>query len=208
MSLVPLTSVIPPGGHHFIDRSVADAPRRFDGSSFEDLAQQVLKYRLDNKLPPGDPAREIVDYVCGNWPQACKETKPPAVQPRPGGELRGGLATRVAAWIAALYRNVPSVRDPSVHPSVSQARADICVNCPHNVDYKSGGCGSCLDSIERVGFVLRRDRQVANGTRLQGCRATGQHNPTAIWFSDEVLPPLSEQARGLIPKECWRKVSL
>jgi hypothetical protein len=196
MSRIPLTSVIPPGGHHFIDRSGGE-PFRIDGDNLDDVAKKVLKHRLDNGRPPGDPMSELIDYVCGTWPHFCRETEPAALETPP--QRRAPLATRCASWIARFYAAARA--DAGVSRPETERRANICASCPQNTVLS--GCGSCIENIERVFFIWRRDRALPRERELHACHLIGQHNGAAALAAE--LPSIDDETRERLPANCWRK---
>jgi len=174
-------------------------PVRLEGTSFEDVAKRVLQHRLTNGKAPGDPAQELIDYVCGSWPHFCRDTNPPEI-PASAGQPTAGLATRCANWIAAFYEYARG--DKGVPLKESQRRANICAACPKNQPF-FGGCGSCVSNIQRLFFVWRRDRPLPREGELGACFVIGQHNGSAVL--SEKLPPLTDEIRERLPDNCWRK---
>ena len=197
MALVPKTSVVPPNGYHFIDRS-GPSPVTIYGDSFEDVSMQVMKLRLANNRPVGNPQQELIDYVCLTWPHFCNETNPAA--PVPGGNKIVNLSTRVAEWVAFLMTTNPA--DVGVAPEEVARRASICADCQHNREFRHG-CGPCVASINRLYFVFRRDRKVPNEDKLGGCYLTGQHNAAAVLCKNQTN--VSAAINAELPTFCWRK---
>lgn len=198
MPAFPRTSVVPPGGYHFVDRSTGREVR-IEGTSYDDVANQVLRFRLENGKDPGNPAAELIEYVCGTWPHFCSDDspKPPKITvPR-----TRHLSSRVAAWLAGFYAFAQA--DAGVSSSESQRRAEICAQCPQNREYREGGCGSCIESVNRLFFVWRRDRAVPYESRLGACLVTNQLNAAAVLAKN--LPPLSQEQLDRLPANCWRR---
>lgn len=201
MPLVPKLSVIPPGGYHFPDRSTGEVVK-IEAGSFGELEAAVLKHRLSNGYPPGNPALEVSEYICGSWPHFCRDSERAEAAPRssPAVQARQGLATRCAAWLARFY--VRARVDKGVAPNVTQHRAETCVRCPKNQEFR-GGCGSCLENIQRIFFVWRRDRPLPLEAELKACEVTGQHNGAAALSAYQ--PELTQEERDALPAGCWRK---
>jgi hypothetical protein len=200
VSLSLNTSLVPPGGHHFVDRSTG-RDVRINGTSPDDVAEQVLRFRLGNQKPPGNPMQELVDYVCGTWPHFCHESNPPPVRPSNGG--RTHISIRVASWMAAFVRQ--AMGDLGVSRQVSEQRAIICSQCPKNTSFTTSGCGACQDSISRLAFVWKRDRSTSQDHALGACDITSQHNGCAVLAAK--LPDLSEGEQEQLPANCWRKTT-
>lgn len=191
MSLVPKAASVPPGGWHFDDTSTGSLVR-IEGESFNDVAERILKHRLANSVPPGNPAGELAQSICGPYPHFCDDNTPgsnPVI-----GDPRGPMSRRVASWMASFFSQYGGAE--AVSAQVAEERARVCRACPHNVDFNRGGCPSCLSSVQRLSFVWRRDRSTSRQEELKGCDITSQHNPTAVWAP---LPA----AEG-VPMECWR----
>lgn len=200
MALVPSTSTVPPGGFHFLDRTGPE-PVRVEGDSFDDVTKKTLVLRLQNGRPPGNPGQELVDYVCGTWPSFCRENSPPLIPANISGNPPfSGLAMRAATWIAGFVGG--NRGDPGISSNETQRRADICCACPNNQEFR-GGCGSCVDNINRVFFVWRRNRTLPREAELGACAVIGQHNGAACLASQ--LPDLPNGVRERLPDRCWRK---
>lgn len=194
---MPNQSVVPPGGYHFVEKG--DVTMRFEAESYEALAQSVLRYRLANGKPPGNPAQEIIDYVCGNWPHFCHDTE--SKVPKAAARRSRHLSTRVATWLPVFYSHARADRGPG--QAEIQRRAEICARCPQNKEYRDGGCGSCLESISRLFFVFRRDREIPFEKQLGACNIIGQLNSAAVLASS--LPAIEPEVKEQLPDSCWRK---
>lgn len=193
--LNPIPDYTQPDGYHFVDSS-SGLSVRIDGTSYADVAEKVLKYRLSNGLPPGEPLRELYDYVCRRHPVICRDTSPRPEQPV---ERRRSLADRVAAWVSNWFQT--SRGDKGVSSAETDRRSEICAGCAHNTPIT--GCGSCVANIDRLVFIWRRDRPVPREKALGGCLLLGQHNVAAALSSN--LPPVADDVRPLLPPGCWRK---
>lgn len=71
MPQIPNPHLMPPGGWHL---PVPGGLPAVTGASYRDLCDHVAAYRKNNRLPAGDPAQEIADYVCNTWPHFCVTT--------------------------------------------------------------------------------------------------------------------------------------
>ncbi len=192
--LIPKTSVIPPGGFHFIDTS-SGVPVRIEGDSADDVANKLLLFRTRNGLPPGNPLEEYRKWLCESWPHFCIDSSPPAV---PSGSGVAHISSRVATWMADFIRNYRG--SDLVLQSEADRRAGICAECPRNVLYNATGCGSCLESISRLSFIYRASRVTKYDDHLRACMTTAQHNGSAVWASK--LPPADPST---LPSHCWRR---
>ena len=194
--LTPKTSVVPPGGCHFVETLAEGREKRIEGNSFDDVARNLLLFRLTNGRAPGNPAGDVSNFICGQWPHFCNDSNPKTVTPTGSGGQN--LATRVAAWMADLLREDNSTR---IDDKEAQRRADICSTCRANVAFASG-CGACMDNIDRLSFIFRAGRTLPQDPLLQACAATGQHNPSGVWANN--LPRFSVEEAATMPSNCWR----
>lgn len=195
--LIPNPGVVPPGGYKFVDSSTG-VPTELEGTSLEDLASKVLKHRLANRRPPGDPLDEIVSGICRKYPTACRESRPADI-PRTAFANGSSMSSRVAAWFAAFYEQARA--DRGVSESISERRAGVCATCPFNQPIE--GCGPCVDSVNRLFFIWRRDRPLPYEKQLAGCSLLGQHNGAAVLAS--ILPKVPADVAARLPGKCWRR---
>lgn len=195
----PKTSVVPPGGYHFYETH--DGLRvKIESDSYEALSAALLRYRINNGIPPGNPQQDVFDYVCNTWPHYCHDNDPynKLVGREPSmGEM---LSRRVVVWMTKLWNAGAS---NEVKNEEAERRAAICATCPLNVDYKAGGCGACLDGVERLAFTWLRTRKTTRDKELKACSATGALNRCAV--QAQSLPPMSAEQQVALHPNCWRK---
>ena len=191
--MTPKEGIIPPGGFVFDENGT-----RIEGHSYQSLAENLLRYRIDNRLPVGDPLKEIVERVCAQHPHFCSAHTPPLQGALPS------LAGHVAGWMSRLYASLraSNIEHAFVGQEEAQRRAEICAGCPNNVNWKTG-CGSCASATENEGFTFRAGRRTVGEERLQGCHIVGQENRTAVWLKSP--PPVTPAEREAFPTHCWRK---
>lgn len=199
VTLLPKTSIVPPGGFHFVDETGA-VPVRIEGYDAEDVAVKTLKHRLAAALPAGNPLEEYRSWLCSTWPHFCTDTSPP----ERGSTIVSGehISKRTATWMGQFFRG--GFTSKFVSDGEAARRAAICATCPKNIRYNETGCGACLESIERLSFVYRANRATPSDLLLYACNETGQHNGCAVWAV--TLPALPEAAQ--LPTHCWRKAAL
>jgi len=198
--LYPKQSMIPPGGYHYTETH-AGVTVELRGESVETLAAAILRFRNDNGIPPGNPLQEVADYICGRWPHFCAESEPARLPPR-NLHAKRHISTRASEWLARLWRLGSK---HGVKQSTADLRAATCAGCPQNTDYRPGGCGSCIDSMERLSFVWLRGRTTPHDASLGACRVLGQLNKAAVHASE--LPPIEPDKLAALPGACWRKNS-
>ena len=199
MSLYPKKSIIPPGGYHYVEQHNG-IKVELRGNDVEHLAEVILRFRLNNGIPTGNPLQDVTDFICGQWPHFCAESEAAHLPPK-NVHAKRHISTRASEWLARLWRLGTK---NSAKQQTAEARAAICAACPQNIDYRPGGCGSCIDSLERLAFVWLRQRATPFDASLGACRVTGQLNKLAVHAGD--LPPLDEVQTAALPTKCWRKV--
>lgn len=198
MPPIPKTSVIPPGGFHFIEKHNG-VEIRIDSHSVEDTAKALLQFRLNNGIPPGNPQQDVFNFICGQWPHFCHDNTADYMQtPVPVREEH--MSRRAVNWMVRLWNLGANNEIPA---SEADRRASICANCPLNVDYIGGACAPCIESLDRLAFVWRRQRTTPDDAKLKGCRATGQLNVVAVQANQ--LPPLADGDLERLDAGCWRR---
>jgi hypothetical protein len=193
---VPKDSLIPPNGFHFKSDDLY-----IEGSSYQDVAEKLLRYRLENNVSTGNPMAEVLDYICNSWPHFCSDTSPISplnMKPAPS------LTARVTAWMASLYRTLrgTNISESYVDQGEANRRAAICLACPFHVEWRRG-CSSCIEGTQRVGYTFRGGRQAAHEAKLMSCSILGHEAKTAVWVKTPP-PPTTEQHSDL-PTNCWMK---
>lgn len=196
--LTPNQTVVPPGGFHYIEKHDG-IEIRLVSHSYEMLTDVLLRYRVTNGLPPGDPKQDVIDYVCKSWPHFCHDSESPMLQGRDIARNEP-LLRRASSWMTLLYR----IGSPNnVQQDEAERRARICGPCPLNVEFRSGGCVSCTQGLDRVAFVWLKGKGTIEDSKLQGCAASGQLNLCAVHAKN--LPPLSADDAAALAPGCWRK---
>lgn len=188
--------MIPPGGWHFVDKSTG-VDVRIEGDSFQSVATALLRFRVDNRKDPGNPGKELSDYICGNWPHFCSNHAG-SVKPTSFGTP---LSNRVSGWIGQFFTT--SRNDAGVAKEEAERRAAVCASCPQNKDFTKGGCGPCIDGIRRLAFVWLRNRKTAHDEKLGACNILNHPNTVAVQAN--TLPEVTPAQREKLPDNCWRK---
>lgn len=198
MPAYPKSSVIPPGGFHYIEKHNG-VEIRIDSHSVEATAAAVLKFRLNNGVPPGNPQQDVFDFICKQWPHFCHDNNPDYLQspppPREEHMSRRAVNHMVRVW------NLGG--ENAVSEGEAERRAAICAACPMNVDYLGGACGPCIESLDRLAFVWKRNRTTSKDSELKGCKVIGQLNTVAVQAAN--LPPLLDGDAAQLPPACWRR---
>jgi hypothetical protein len=193
--LIPKAHLVPPGGFHFVDA----AGHRIEGPSYESVASALLKYRLDNKLPIGNPFSEVLDFVCNQHPHLCSRPKTPVMS------VELPLVSRVTQWVARMYQTLrgSDVTAMFVDQKTADARSEICAACPRNVPWMRGGCGTCMKETQHIAFTFRGGRKASRESNLRACSVAGHENATAVWLKIPHADPTEWKAH--LPANCWMK---
>lgn len=203
MPQTPKESVVPPGGHHFIEKREGHPDQRIEGGSYKEVAERLLGYRLANGFPPGNPLGEVHAYVCGNWPHFCDEPVPLAVPDHnPKAPAPAHLSYRVLQFLNQLWRRQAGAPRELAGDMLARQRAEVCARCPRQRSWTDGGCGTCIEQAQRVGYVYRAGRNSGIDKELLGCTILGQDNRTAVWSQN--LPDITPEQRAELPPTCWR----
>jgi hypothetical protein len=192
----PKSGIIPPGGYHFEDEH-----GRVEGSSYDDVAEQLLRFRVQNKLPLGMPLAEVVNYTCSRHPHFCHA---PQAQVSVSKAAKPALSGRVIEWYSALYRGLrgTDVSQNYVDAGTANQRAKTCLSCPAHTEWRTG-CGSCVSSARRIGHTYRAGRKVEYEDKLLACDIVGHDCATAVWV--KAAPSLTPEQNDALPSHCWRK---
>jgi hypothetical protein len=196
--MIPKTSIVPPGGHHFIERHNG-AEHKITGSSFIDVAEQLLRFRVANKIDVGQPLDEVNAYVCETWPHFCHAASP-QVMPKTS---EPSFTVAVMAWMKQLWERQAHVPRPLESETVANRRAEICHGCPLQRDWADYGCGSCVSSIRQQSFVFRAGKEPHR--KVTGCSILKQENNAACFANVSSLPDMTPEQRAALPNHCWRK---
>lgn len=199
MPLYPKQSLVPPGGYHYSETSPGGVRIDLTSDSVENLAAALLKFRTNNGIPIGNPLQDVVDAICKPYPHFCNDTTPGDVI-RAAPSSFAHISQRASEWMARLWRIGAQLTVPA---EIAERRATICSTCPRNVDYRAGGCGSCIDSLDRLAFVWLRGRSTSLDKQLGACSGTGQLNRVAVQAS--VFPPETPENLSSLPAPCWHR---
>ena len=197
---IPKESIIPPGGHHFIEKIDGQPDVRIEGANYREVAAALLRHRLANKVPPGDPLSEVYGFVCGQWPHFCDDVGP---VPAPRSTSQGHISGDILHWMNQLWKRQAGAPRSLVQDPKARRRAEVCAQCPKNVEWTAGGCGSCISTAQQVGYVYRAGRTTGIDQNLLGCSIVRQDNHTAVWSDN--LPDMTEAQKAALPDHCWRK---
>jgi hypothetical protein len=198
--LTPNTSVVPPGGFHYIEKHDG-IEVKIESSSTDAVIEALLRYRVNNNIPPGNPQADVYNFICGQWPHFCSNNNPynKTVGRTPSPDEP--LSRRAVVWITRLW-NMGAGNQ--VTKEEAERRAKVCESCPNNSDYRAGGCGSCIEGIDRLAFNWLRQRSTPQDKQLNACKATGAILRCAVQAGQQ--PDLTEEEKAKLTPQCWQKV--
>ena len=186
----------PPDGPHFpVAPGVVLRAHTFDM-----LYPMIHDYRITHGIDPGDPRKDVDNYVCAKWPNACLQEAGDGPTENDQKKL---MSARVATWAAMRMRDMPAGGYALVGDDVARDRAAACIKCPYNVGWKTG-CSPCNAGTESLLSVLRRLRRVSIDSSLLGCQVCGHDTDTAVFMPNSTETPTEDQ-RPRLPPGCWKK---
>ena len=106
------------------------------------------------------------------------------------------LKARVFEWLGKYRKLANHGRVHLVSDDVNNARAAVCVHCPHQQNI-AGGCGSCKRALAGLRRMILGDR--VPDVRLQAC---------AILAEDTQVLCLLDEGKihaDNLPGHCWKK---
>lgn len=181
-------NLFPKSGYVFRDK---DGTPHVSTRSWRDLIKRLESYRRLNKLPMGNPEKEVLDQACERNPGHCYDDETPPVVSAP----RSLIKSAVLGWLASIRR----VKDQLtfVSSDVAAKRTETCANCPFNVPLKQG-CAPCQTFIAEMRKSILRDRKV--DSRLNACEKFSRDAGVMVYIDG-----VAEQ-RDDLPDHCWLKV--
>lgn len=186
---------VPPLGPHY---PVAEGIT-LKAATFDKLYEIITEWRLRMGHPPGDPKKDVDNYVCTKWPHACRMTE----QDGPPQIMRSQpLPVRIATWSAMMLRDQPAGGYEMVTQNQAEERAIACAACPFNKPWIT--CSSCVRSTLAALINLRRLRGTKLQDRTLGCECCGWDNSTAIHFPIDKVQ-LTEDIKSRLPQCCFIK---
>lgn len=187
-------SLRPPGGYFFID---ADKVRH-EGSSANNLASNLAKYRASMGRPIGNALLEVTEQICKRAPTHCV------------GESDGTEAAydakQFATIVAAGIRRdtLEHSRRPMqmVSKEIADARLAICAGCPGRVDWTIG-CAPCQKSVAGFTEQIVSPNTPTEGSDRLACLGDAQSLGVEVWRA--VTHKLTHPDA---PGNCWRRAEV
>jgi hypothetical protein len=199
-----ITSVIPPQGWHFLQKLSSGQTHKITGFSFEELLKNILDFRRRHLDLCGAEAAHIEvvradlkAYLCAHFRQNCADS--PGAPTIAQVVNRGNRVDydrpidRAGDWLSRVAMNRPELVDYGL----AGHRAQICTQCPKNVQWRTS-CAPCNETIEvRVQNLLGNLRTPMD-RHLRMCHAFGHVNAAAVWMKDPQSTPTYPP-----PANCW-----
>lgn len=189
----PIEGLVPPGGWHYWQGDV-----KLEGYSMENLYKVVQDYRAENHLPTGDVKGDVNSFICGNYPRNCHGVDSVVVVSVDSPTRQSELLNDITVWAKNILTSQKQIR--LVSDELAEARALTCLNCPKNINWKSG-CGSCIVATDRLCASIRQGRDTQNTKKLRGCSVLRHDNRAAVFFDKEHF-----EVTNSVPENCWLKI--
>lgn len=187
--------MVPPNGPHFpVDNDVV-----LKAPTFELLYAQIVSYRVNRGIDPGDPVRDVNNYFCTKWPHVCLEDSTDGPRPE---DAKSSMGKRVATWTALMARNQPQGGYSLADDGVAASRATTCSTCRYNRKWDTN-CAPCWASINQVLGQIRRLRNVRMDMPVWGCEVDGSDNRTSAFLPEGSIKGNMVEATRY-PPACWK----
>ena len=135
--------------------------------------------------------------MCEAQPDACVE-----VDNEPPRTFR---LSEVIAFTGLMLESI-FTGSPRASEEEADARAEICSNCPANIEF-TGNCAGCsAGAVRQMLEKVCGDKSTKHDAKLHSCRHCGCLNKAQIWFPLELLQRhTSAEADKALPLHCWKK---
>jgi hypothetical protein len=199
-----ITSVVPPGGWHFLQILSSGQTVKLTGFSFEQLLAEMLDFRMRHvDLCGAESARieavraDLKDYFCKHFRANCADSRQPIpiqVQPVTSGYTRP--IDRALSWFGVIGNQ--SIE--RVDAALAAQRAQICATCPQNIRWVSP-CMPCNDNVLVRIQNAKGSVHTPYDRNLFLCRVFGHVNEVAVWLADTH----SQSDKVAAPAICWKQ---
>lgn len=176
------------------DGSLQRVPLQGAAKSAAHLVELIRQLRMNEGILLGDVERDVAEYIRKVSPINDRfRGKGGALnQPRPEPFIP--LIQRIREWLDYIGPKKPRIVDLDE----AIARAQICINCPQNVLWKTN-CGECNATCDYLGSTIRGKVSFQLDDALHGCRLHNFHLPCAVFIDRDFLP----QRNPKTPAPCW-----
>jgi hypothetical protein len=196
-----ITAVMPPGGWHYPQQLSTGETVNLKAFSFEQILEEILTFRRRHMDLCGAEnstiqkvRQDLKDYLCSHFRQNCADSPGAAPYSAIGAKpAYKPPIDRAGDWLA----KIGNTHTEKVDYALAGGRAEICVQCPHNVKWKTG-CQSCNDNVAIRIQNINGSLYTPYDKRLLSCRSYGWVNAVAVWIHN----PTAE-AEHAPPAHCW-----
>jgi hypothetical protein len=187
---------VPSGGWNFpADGKLDSTVDPHYEPSYQHLVDWLKGYRIANGLPLGDPAQDVLSYHNKINPSSPVPFQAPTISPPKN------FRERVTQWLSNRFQDIQAGTLVYVEDPIAKERAAICVNCPHNQNWKVG-CPPCVDNAERLILMITKGRTIDKN--LMACGVAGHSNEAAVTLDEKHLKHRN-QYQDQLPDFCWMK---
>lgn len=179
-------------------------------AALPELVQALAQFRCRRGDDVGEPLREIIEQLCKEHPDYCRELpdtgaarkpKPPAKSPDGQVEQRQKpLEWRLAGWLRKAYLEAQSKARTTRHADrkTVETRAAVCKACPAYIAQGVSSCTVCKTTLEEVSRQLRAGRDTGGNMGLGACDAEGSDLRVDVLTATGPTPGVE------YPKGCWK----
>ena len=137
----------PPGGQQFVEDGIT-----FTADRFEELAEKVTAFRVENRKHPGDAEQDILKYYSEKWPHLVEAD----FSSMPEVASAKTKWSKKAEWVQKMWK-VPQGHQLS--QKEAEFRWAVCKDCPFNFDLRDPR-NEYEDMVNKSAFLLRRGQDV------------------------------------------------
>lgn len=168
-----------------------DTGRQFHAKDKKALFNQVVSYREQNKLPLLEELSAVIDnYLCG-LPENVGNCQPV--------KLKRGLLTTLRGGIAVI-ENFFYGEKRMVSQETAEARAEICLKCPHNIFPDKDLFVKWSDEVAEA---TTHGRRTSQHDKLGNCGVCSCTLKAKVFYGGEIELP-KDQFNAL-PDFCWQR---
>ncbi len=194
------TGVMPVGGWYYIqtnrDGGTQRLPYKGCAGTGQALVSLVKDYRIQAHIDLGDAEGDVAEFIKRNSPM--NDRFPNKTPKKAKGNIQGfrPLIERILEWLLQVGAKEPRL----LIEDEADARAEICLKCPQNVDWRTG-CAPCCEKIVSRAQNLRQRPKYKHDDQLGACRLHDLKISAAVFIDRDDLPPVNPNA----PAECWMR---
>jgi hypothetical protein len=201
-----ITTMVQPGGWHYLQRLSSGQYQRIDGRTYDELVEKVFTFRLQHieLIASGTATKErvsddLLEWICKRWPRQCTGARgelPVPVAPHQRQSRLGyeRPSQRIEDW----FRLLATKELGWVDQNTAHTRAKTCIACPLNQQWQTG-CGPCNSNIRTKALLIRGSHKSGAESQLRACIGFGWLNEIAVWLEDGFA-----EATRKIPDKCWK----